>query len=58
MARPQTNQARAGYSHRLVGTTGCEILNPTGRVVAWTVNEEWAVRIVRLLNEDNDEGED
>jgi hypothetical protein len=58
MARPQTDQPTVGYFHRQVGTTGCEILNPTGQVVAWRVDEEWAARIVRLLTEDNDADED
>jgi thiazole synthase ThiGH ThiG subunit len=39
------------YSFRRVGTCGCEILAPTGSVVAWTVDDCWAATIVRLLNE-------
>ena len=54
MASGQQEQP-ARYLARLVGTTGCEILNLGGEVVAWTVNEEWAARIVRLLNEENNE---
>jgi hypothetical protein len=38
------------YWFRCVGTTGCEILDPTGAVLAWTVDEAWAAIIVRLLN--------
>ena len=39
-----------GFTFRVVGSTGCEILNPNGEVFAWTVNEVWAVMIVALLN--------
>ena len=40
-----------GFSFRRSGTAGCEILNPDGEVVAWTVEELWAALIVALLNE-------
>ena len=35
---------------RRVGTTGHEIINPEGVVVAWTVDEPWATIIVAVLN--------
>jgi hypothetical protein len=38
------------YTTRPCGSTGYEILDPQGRVFAWTVDELWAVRIVALLN--------
>ena len=38
------------YTIRRVGTTGHEILNPGGEVVAWTVDEHWAALIAALLN--------
>ena len=38
------------FSFRRVAMSGCEILDPNGIVVAWTVNEEWAAIIVALLN--------
>ena len=39
-----------GFTFRLAGSTGCEILNPNGEVVAWTVDETMAAMIVALLN--------
>jgi hypothetical protein len=42
---------RGPYIARLIGSTGCEICNPAGQVIAWSVNEYWAVVIVQLLNE-------
>jgi hypothetical protein len=38
------------FSFRRVGTTGHEIINADGVVIAWTVDEGWAARIVGLLN--------
>ena len=38
------------YTHRIVGTTGHEILNPDGEVVVWAVDEITAAVIVALLN--------
>ena len=38
------------YTYRRSGTCGCEILDADGAVIAWTVNAEWAGRIVVLLN--------
>ncbi len=41
------------YEYRRTGTRGCEILNQDGDVVAWAVDEMWAVIIVAaLLNEE------
>ena len=44
------------YSFRLVGTTGCEILNPDGEVIAWAANEATAAVIVGLLNKVESDG--
>jgi len=49
-------QRRSRYSFRGVATRGCELLDPTGRVVAWTVDDCWAAIIVRLLNETDHPG--
>lgn len=38
------------FHYRQSGTTGCELLDPDGRVVAWTVDAGWAGIIVGLLN--------
>jgi len=37
------------YSARRCGSTGHEILDPKGEVVAWTVDGSWAAIIVDLL---------
>lgn len=43
------------FDYRIVGTTGCEIVNQDGDVVAWTIDEIWALKIVAaLLNEAGD----
>jgi len=39
------------FTFRLIGSTGYEILNSDGWVLAWTVDEVTAARIVALLNE-------
>lgn len=40
------------FTFRLVGTTGCEILQD-GQVIAWTIDEVLAAKIVAaLLNEE------
>lgn len=39
------------YLFRRIATCGCELIDPTGTVVAWTVDDYWAATIVRLLNE-------
>jgi hypothetical protein len=38
------------YVARASGSVGCEILDPGGEVVAWTVDGWWAATIVALLN--------
>jgi len=38
------------YSYRRCGTTGCEINDPDGLVIAWTVDPAWAALIVGFLN--------
>lgn len=38
------------YWFRPVGGTGCEILSPDGKVIAWAVNPSVAAIIVGLLN--------
>ena len=40
---------KSPFSYRLVGSTGCEICDQDGNVVAWTVKEAWAAVIVALL---------
>jgi hypothetical protein len=40
----------AEFTARRSGTTGCEILNHDGEIVAWTVDELWAAKIVAALN--------
>lgn len=39
------------FHARQVGTTGHEIVNPDGQVVAWTVDDHWAAIVVTLLNQ-------
>ena len=41
----------APFNARRVGTTGHEILDPDGQVIAWTVDSVWAAVIVALLNQ-------
>ena len=38
------------YVARASGSVGCEILDPDGEVVAWTVDGWWGATIVGLLN--------
>jgi hypothetical protein len=38
------------FTANRVGTTGHEILDPEGNVVAWAVDEPWAAMIAALLN--------
>ena len=38
------------FTTRRVATSGHEILNQEGHVIAWTIDEAWASRIVELLN--------
>ena len=39
-----------GFTFRLAGSMGCEILSPNGEVVAWAVDSVMAAIIVALLN--------
>jgi hypothetical protein len=41
----------AGYVAHRTGTTGCEIKNPAGDTVAWTVDGYWGALVAALLNE-------
>jgi hypothetical protein len=45
-----------GFAIRRVATSGHEICDPNGRVVAWTVDEPWALLIAFLLNRVETEG--
>jgi hypothetical protein len=38
------------YVARASGSVGCEIIDPNGEIVAWTVDGWWAAVIVGLLN--------
>jgi len=38
------------FTYRRSGSTGCEILDSDGNVVAWAMDELWAVVIVAGLN--------
>jgi hypothetical protein len=38
------------FTFRRVATNGCEVLDPNGVVVAWAVDELWAVLLVAALN--------
>jgi len=40
----------ADFTFNRVGTTGYEIRDGDGSVVAWTVDESWAAVIVSMLN--------
>ncbi len=42
--------AEGSFGSRQVGTTGHEILNREGKIVAWTMDGLWAAIIVGLLN--------
>jgi len=39
------------FHARQIGTTGHEILDPDGQVIAWTVDAAWAAVLVALLTE-------
>ena len=45
---PQLDAAQ--FSHVPCGSSGREIRNQNGHVIAWTVDEAWAAVIVGLLN--------
>lgn len=51
-----TEQLLSTFSWRRCGTTGCEIMDGDGKVIAWTVNETWASILVRLLEQVDEEG--
>ena len=38
-----------GFTVAQVGTHGCEVRDPEGVVIAWTVNRGWAMAIAGLL---------
>jgi hypothetical protein len=44
------------FAIRRVGTAGHEILDPDGNVVAWAVDEPWAMLIAAALNRAEAEG--
>jgi hypothetical protein len=44
------------FTVRRIATTGHEILAPQGNVVAWAVDEPWALMIAGLLNRVEAEG--
>jgi hypothetical protein len=44
------------FSFRRVGTTGHEIRDPDGNVVAWAADEPWAALTAFLLNQVEAEG--
>ena len=44
------------FAIRRVGTTGHEICDPDGTIIAWAVDEPWAALIARLLNRMEMEG--
>jgi hypothetical protein len=39
------------FTYRRSGTCGCELLEPQGKVFAWTADVGWAGIIVGLLNQ-------
>jgi hypothetical protein len=49
-------QDAAGYAAHRSGTTGCEIKNPAGETVAWTVDGYWGALVAALLNETETHG--
>lgn len=46
----ETNLLVGPFSHRLSGTSGCEILNGNGEVFCWITGEKAAKYIVKVLN--------
>ena len=40
-----------------VATCGCEILNNDGVIVAWTVDQAWAEKIIKALEKQDEEEE-
>ena len=49
MAKCLDKETTGGFYARRVATSGCEILDPTGQVIAWTVDEFWAMMIAKML---------
>ena len=39
------------FTTRRVGISGCEIRDPDGTIIAWTVDKPWAAVFVGLLNQ-------
>jgi hypothetical protein len=53
----RTREAPGGtYAARRCGSTGHEIIDPQGKVVAWTVDGAWAAVIVTLFSMTDGEG--
>ena len=44
------------FSIHRVGTSGCELRDPDGTIVAWAATEAWALMIASLLNRVEAEG--
>jgi hypothetical protein len=45
-----------GFVIRRVATSGCEVCDPDGNIVAWAADEPWAMLIAALLNRMEAEG--
>ena len=45
-----TTDAQGSFAARKVASTGHEVIDPSGNVIAWTVDGHWADIIVALLN--------
>jgi hypothetical protein len=50
MTRRVQEDQSGGFTARRIATTGHEILDPAGTVVAWTTDGPWAAVLVSLLN--------
>jgi len=46
----------SAYTIRRVASSGCEIRDPGGTVIAWAVDEPWALLIAGMLNRVEAEG--
>lgn len=51
MDNAQVDDRTSAYIVRRVGTTGHEILNIDGHVVAWAIDKRWANLIAQLLDQ-------
>jgi hypothetical protein len=51
-----TDMAIRSFAIRRVATSGCEIRDPEGNVIAWAADEPWALIIASLLNRVEAEG--